>query len=212
MADCFDNCTNLYNPDQADADCDGVGDACDQWPGCDDSLDTDGDGTPDCVDLDELANWECHQNGKKAYICHIPPGNPANQHTICISKNAVGTHLNNHGDYIGECYQVACGGSSRPGYGGTALIDRALEANGFHLYPNPSGGAITLELSGYLEQELSISIYNALGREVYRRPGQVQEEALLRIDLREQQLPDGVYWLAVQADEGRMVKQFVVAR
>ena len=72
--------------------------------------------------------------------------------------------------------------------------------------------AITLELSGYLEQELSISIYNALGREVYRRPGQVQEEALLRIDLREQQLPDGVYWLAVQADEGRMVKQFVLAQ
>lgn len=38
------------------------------------------------------------------------------------------------------------------------------------------------------------------------------EKALLSIGLSGQQLPDGVYRLAVQTDGGRMVKQFVVAR
>jgi hypothetical protein len=35
-------------------------------------------------------------------ICHIPPGNPANAHTITISVNALPAHLA-HGDYIGAC-------------------------------------------------------------------------------------------------------------
>ncbi len=35
-------------------------------------------------------------------ICHIPPGNPANAHTITISVNALPAHLA-HGDYIGSC-------------------------------------------------------------------------------------------------------------
>jgi hypothetical protein len=38
----------------------------------------------------------------KITICHVPPGNPANAHTISIDYSALQTHLN-HGDYIGEC-------------------------------------------------------------------------------------------------------------
>ena len=39
----------------------------------------------------------------KVTICHIPPGNPANAHTITISENAWPAHLNNHGDLLGSC-------------------------------------------------------------------------------------------------------------
>ena len=38
----------------------------------------------------------------KVAICHAPPGNPANSHTISVGENAVQAHLN-HGDYLGEC-------------------------------------------------------------------------------------------------------------
>jgi hypothetical protein len=42
--------------------------------------------------------------GYKVDLCHVPPGNPANVHTINISVNAVGSHLNNHaGDHLGPC-------------------------------------------------------------------------------------------------------------
>lgn len=38
----------------------------------------------------------------KQLVCHIPPGNPANAHTICIAPSAVIAHLA-HGDYLGQC-------------------------------------------------------------------------------------------------------------
>jgi len=39
---------------------------------------------------------------KKVLVCHIPPSNPENAHTISISKNALQTHLD-HGDVLGKC-------------------------------------------------------------------------------------------------------------
>jgi hypothetical protein len=41
----------------------------------------------------------------KTTICHIPPGNPANAHTLCIGNAAVPAHLQNHGDTLGACKQ-----------------------------------------------------------------------------------------------------------
>jgi hypothetical protein len=40
---------------------------------------------------------------EKVTICHIPPGNPENAHTITISINALQTHLDQHGDFVGDC-------------------------------------------------------------------------------------------------------------
>ena len=40
--------------------------------------------------------------GVKVEVCHIPPGNPANFHTITISENALSAHLA-HGDLAGGC-------------------------------------------------------------------------------------------------------------
>lgn len=51
-------------------------------------------------------------DAKKTTICHVPPGNPANAHTLCIGNPAVPHHLkNHHGDYVGPCHdEVACPG------------------------------------------------------------------------------------------------------
>jgi hypothetical protein len=43
------------------------------------------------------------QSGQeKVNICHIPPGNPDNAHTIVVGAPAVPAHLA-HGDELGEC-------------------------------------------------------------------------------------------------------------
>src|SRR5262245_12316208 len=38
----------------------------------------------------------------KVKVCHLPPGNPSNFHTITVSADALQAHLG-HGDLAGEC-------------------------------------------------------------------------------------------------------------
>ena len=42
------------------------------------------------------------QGTTKVTICHIPPGNPANAHSITVGAPAVRAHLA-HGDSVGAC-------------------------------------------------------------------------------------------------------------
>ena len=42
------------------------------------------------------------QYGQKVLICHIPPGNPDNAHTISVAQSAVPAHVA-HGDTLGAC-------------------------------------------------------------------------------------------------------------
>jgi hypothetical protein len=46
----------------------------------------------------------------KVDVCHIPPGNPDNAHTINVSVNAVPAHLA-HGDSLGACDEGGGGGA-----------------------------------------------------------------------------------------------------
>ncbi len=41
--------------------------------------------------------------GEKVRVCHIPPGNPGNQNVISVDASAVQAHVDNHGDYLGDC-------------------------------------------------------------------------------------------------------------
>ena len=44
-------------------------------------------------------------DSKKTFVCHIPPGNIANAHSIHVGNAAVDAHLA-HGDSLGQCAQV----------------------------------------------------------------------------------------------------------
>lgn len=54
-----------------------------------------------------LLNGLVLAQSNKVTICHIPPGNPANAHSISVSTNAVRAHLygnNQHNDFLGDCW------------------------------------------------------------------------------------------------------------
>jgi hypothetical protein len=63
-----------------------------------------------CVkDIRERDRYNNLTNSGKVYVCHVPPGNHENAHTICISVNAVPAHVPLHGgDMLGSCDQ-SCG-------------------------------------------------------------------------------------------------------
>ncbi len=70
-----------------------------------------------------LELYGCGEDGQKMNVCHIPPGNPAAEHNICIGVPAVDTHVDHHQDYLGDC-KGACddgecdGGGDDDGSGG----------------------------------------------------------------------------------------------
>lgn len=49
-----------------------------------------------------VASAEIARADKKVTLCHLPPGNPANPHTISVGEAAVASHLA-HGDLLGAC-------------------------------------------------------------------------------------------------------------
>jgi hypothetical protein len=72
-------------------------------------------------------------NTDKVQICHKPPGNPANEHNLCVGSAAVASHLA-HGDYLGPCgntclntnpacAQGTCGGSFTVTISGAGFLD-----------------------------------------------------------------------------------------
>jgi hypothetical protein len=50
---------------------------------------------------------------QKTTICHVPPGNPGNAHTLCVGNSAVPAHLA-HGDHLGACAPCALDGGTTP--------------------------------------------------------------------------------------------------
>ena len=49
-------------------------------------------------------DFEGASDPNKCTICHVPPGNPPNAHTLTIGCSAVQAHLRNHpGDCLGPC-------------------------------------------------------------------------------------------------------------
>jgi hypothetical protein len=78
---------------------------CAQTIGCTQA--TDDDLATEEAALKDPATGEPTCGGKKVLVCHIPPGNPANAHEICIGAPAVPHHVSNHGDPIGKCPATA---------------------------------------------------------------------------------------------------------
>ncbi|HSM58468.1 MAG TPA: FecR domain-containing protein [Candidatus Sulfomarinibacteraceae bacterium] len=64
-------------------------------------FDDEGGETVRVVVLEEAGD-PIDEDTQQVTVCHVPPGNPANAHTITIGRPAVDAHLA-HGDFLGPC-------------------------------------------------------------------------------------------------------------
>jgi hypothetical protein len=67
----------------------------------DDRDEEDDDNENDNEDRDD--DGDDNEDGNLVTICHYPPGNRDNAHTITVGEPAVEAHLRNHGDTLGPC-------------------------------------------------------------------------------------------------------------
>lgn len=92
----------------------------------------------------------CGNNMNKVLVCHVPPGNPANAHTICISASGVPAHLE-HGCHLGACaIEVDSIGSS--------------DEVEFMVSPNPMNSNSTVVVRSVISQRVLVRVVDAVGR------------------------------------------------
>jgi hypothetical protein len=119
-------------------------------------------------------------NSTKVQICHVPPGNPGNAHTLCVGASAVPAHLA-HGDTFGPCGNTctatnpacapaSCGGTFTVTISGPGFLDEttwsfagatggpyAFGSTNSTTVSAPSGGPFTfsIETQGFFNDNIA---------------------------------------------------------
>ena len=79
----------------------------------------------------------------------------------------------------------------------------------FNVFPNPNRGTFTIDLDFSRNEQVEISIYNAVGQQVYTYTGE-NTTFDLPIDLGRQS--NGVYFVTLTTNEGRAVKRVMITK
>ena len=146
-----------------------------------------------------VVDVHCGNNNNKVLVCHIPPGNPANAHTICISENGVPAHLA-HGCRLGACVVPV-----------DSLV--AGEELQIQISPNPMYVSSAVSVTSSIDQRIRLSGIDALGRElrvIYE--GTVSAGVPRTIQLQSAEFPERtrMVWIRVQGASGTVVQRAVV--
>lgn len=88
-------------------------------------------------------------------------------------------------------------------------LDDELKS-GLNIYPNPSKGAFTLELTKNYSGKISVLLYDQLGN-LLQSDSMEKTEGLFRREMIVNQTPNGIYHLVVEQNNQRMVRKVVIA-
>jgi len=137
-----------------------------------------------------VVDVRCGHKMDKVLVCHVPPGNPANSHTICISPSAVPTHLS-HGDLLGVCNQVFLSSARK-----NEFVREESNQPEMKLLGNPTKGNFTLQLNNFKETNAVIWIVNSKGGIVEKRQLQLRN-TISNISFNLNKHPSGIYMVKV---------------
>jgi PKD repeat protein len=147
-------------------------------------------------------------NGKKVLICHVPPGNPDNPQTICVSPAALPAHLA-HGSCVGPCFTPVNKSSIvRDNEYITDLVSQDI----FIAYPNPFKDNTTISFTSSVDQTILLEVYNFTGQKVTTLfDNKANAYQHYKVELKTENYPAGIY-LAVLKDEkqNKVIKLSIV--
>ncbi len=162
------------------------------------ATDMDGCVSGDSIFVD-VVDVRCGNNMNKVAVCHIPPGNPANAHSICISENGVPAHLA-HGCRLGICSPDSLETDSLP----QADVDLLVA-------PNPMVEDAYVQLETRTQENVLVTLVDAMGRtRAVIFSGLVQPETPMNWPLQPSQLNGDLFWVRCATASGKCVSTRVL--
>jgi hypothetical protein len=156
---------------------------------------TDADG---CVSSDtvfvHVIDVRCGNNLQKVAVCHIPPGNPANAHTICISENGVPAHLA-HGCHLGAC------------------AADTMDTGEMQMYvsPNPMSEDAQVVVTARERQEVIVTVVDAMGRtSMVVFAGTIEAGTTKQWSLVGSELDVDLFWVRCSSTSGTRLSQQII--
>ncbi len=147
--------------------------------------------TSSVIQTIDVINVWCGNNNNKILVCHIPPGNPENPQTICISLNALPAHLA-HGDCVGPCFNSVIKKANAEN-NNESIVDIAIEES-FIAYPNPFSDNTILSFTASEENNVLLQVYNYTGQKVATLfDNTVVAGKQYKVEFNTDDLPQGVY-------------------
>ena len=104
--------------------------------------------------------WAGNSGNQKVEMCQVPPGNPANAHTICIDESAVPAHLA-IGCTLGACDEADdCNNASK------SVTFESYTPVEVAVSPNPFTNEVEIFLNVREKDDYTISIFDTYGKKV----------------------------------------------
>jgi len=147
-------------------------------------------------------------NGKKVLICHIPPGNPDNPQTICVSPAALPAHLA-HGSCVGPCFNPVNKSSIvRDNEYITDLVSQDI----FIAYPNPFNTNTVVSFTVHQESLTKLQVFDYTGRIVSTLFNDITvADKLYKLEFNSQNLQQGIYLGVLQTiNTTRVIKLSII--
>ncbi|MEJ2596131.1 MAG: M4 family metallopeptidase [bacterium] len=141
-----------------------------------------------CVETDSVKicviDIRCGNNLDKVEICHVPEEDPLNTQTLCVSVNAVETHLA-HGDMLAACGTDHTCSDAKSDF--ISLTDNNYETT-LSAYPNPFSVSTTIEFTNGREGKITVQLYDFTGRmlkEIYDGDAELATKYEIRVDAKD---------------------------
>ncbi len=148
-------------------------------------------------------------DGKKVFICHVPPGNPPNPQTLSIDVSAVPSHLLLHSlDRLGKCGQVPCG-TVRLARSGV-VSEVTAEAAKVVVLPNPNAGQFSVQLNNLKGSKADVAIINANGATIEKRAVLLNESGNGKVLFNIKTESSVMYFIKVFSDGGVLTERVVI--
>lgn len=138
----------------------------------------------------------------KVAVCHKTGGNNSNGNSLCVSSNAVGTHLSGHSDCLGDCNASCISYAARMEHP-VAEKEKTELYYDVSIQPNPFSSVTTIKITSEKIVKAKLTIMDLSGR-ILATPfeGMLTEDSSVYVEFNSGKLQSGMYLARLITEDG----------